>query len=98
MSIKGKTSSRWLHLKQVELLKILIEEKAVVKLLKTIGNREYPNRKLLKKLGAYGYGHKLLLRAERKGLVERTTVKNKIQNKLTGDGKKILKLAKNIGV
>jgi hypothetical protein len=31
-------------------------------------------------------------------LVERTTVKNKIQNKLTGDGKKVLKLAKNIGV
>lgn len=85
-------------LKQVELLKILIEEKAVVKLLKTIGNREYPTRRLLKKLGAYGYGHKLLLRAERKGLVERTTVKNKIHNKLTSNGKKILKLAKDIGV
>jgi DNA-binding PadR family transcriptional regulator len=49
-------------------------------------------------LGAYGYGHKLLLRAERKGLVERTTVKNKIKNKLTPNGKKVLKLAKEIGV
>jgi hypothetical protein len=85
-------------LKQVEFLRILIEERAVVKLLKTIGNREYPTRKLLKRLGAYGYGHKLLLRAERKGLVERTMVKNKIQNKLTPNGKKILKLAKEIGV
>ncbi len=87
-----------MDLKQVELLRILIEEKAVVKLLKTIGNREYPTRKLLKKLGAYGYGHKLLLRAERKGLVERTTAKNKIQNRLTPNGKKVLKLAKEIGV
>jgi hypothetical protein len=85
-------------LKQVEFLRILIEERAVVKLLKTIGNREYPTRKLLKRLGAYGYGHKLLLRAERKGLVERTMVKNKIQNRLTPSGKKILKLAKEIGV
>jgi hypothetical protein len=85
-------------LKQVEFLRILIEERAVVKLLKTIGNREYPTRKLLKRLGAYGYGHKLLLRAERKGLVQRTMVKNKIQNRLTPNGKKILKLAKEIGV
>ena len=85
-------------LKKIELLRILIEEKAVVKLLKSIGNREYPTRKLLKRLGAYGYGHKLLLRAERKGLVERTTVKNKIQNRLTPNGKRILKLAKEIGV
>jgi predicted transcriptional regulator len=85
-------------LKQIELLKILIEEKAVVKLLKTIGDKEYPTRKLLKKLGAYGYGHKLLLKAERKGLVERKTVKNRIQNRLTPDGKKIIKLAKDIGV
>jgi hypothetical protein len=84
--------------KQIELLKILIEEKAVVKLLKTIGDKEYPTRKLLKKLGAYGYGHKLLLKAERKGLVERRMVKNKIQNRLTADGKKIIKLAKDIGV
>ena len=85
-------------MKQVEFLRILIEERAVVKLLKTIGNREYPTRKLLKRLGAYGYGHKLLLRAERKGLVQRTMVKNKIQNRLTPNGKKILKLAKDIGV
>ena len=85
-------------MKQVEFLRILIEERAVVKLLKTIGTREYPTRKLLKRLGAYGYGHKLLLRAERKGLVERTMVKNKIQNRLTPNGKKILKLAKEIGV
>jgi hypothetical protein len=52
----------------------------------------------LTKLGAYGYGHKLLLKADKLGLVDRKTVKNKIFNSLTGDGKKIIALAKEIGV
>jgi hypothetical protein len=42
-------------MKDTRLLKILVEEKALVKLLKTIGSgREYPTRELLTKLGAYG--------------------------------------------
>ena len=74
-------------MKDVILVKILVEEKALVKLLKTMGRgREYATRALLAKLGAYGYGHKLLLRAQKKGLVERKTVKIKIFNKLTSDG------------
>ncbi|MGA7010346.1 MAG: hypothetical protein WB612_11490, partial [Nitrososphaeraceae archaeon] len=79
---------------------ILVEEKALVKLLKTIGRgREYATRELLtSKLGAYGYGHKLLLKAQKRGLVERKTVKNKVFNKLTSDGKKIVMIAKEIGV
>jgi hypothetical protein len=53
-------------MKDTRLLKILVEEKALVKLLKTIGSgREYPTRELLTKLGAYGYGHKLLLKAQK---------------------------------
>jgi len=81
------------------LVKILVEEKALVKLLKTIGQgREYPTRELLTKLGAYGYRHKLLLKAQKRGLVERKTVKNKVFNKLTSDGKKIVMIAKEIGV
>ena len=80
-------------MKDTRLLKILVEEKALVKLLKTIGSgREYPTRELLTKLGAYGYGHKLLLKAQKRGLVDRKTVK------LTNDGKKIVKIAKEIGV
>jgi predicted transcriptional regulator len=79
-------------------LKILIEEKAMVKLLKTIGDKEYHTRELLKKLGAYGYGHKLLIKAERIGLVERRTNKNKMYNTLTKKGKEVIKLAKQIGV
>ncbi len=87
-------------MKDARLVKILVEEKALVKLLKTIGRgREYATRELLTKLGAYGYGHKLLLKAQKKrGLVERKTVKNKVFNKLTSDGKKIVIIAKEIGV
>ena len=86
-------------MKDARLVKILAEEKALVKLLKTIGRgREYTTRELLTKLGAYGYGHKLLLKAQKRGLVERKTVKNKVFNKLTSDGKKIVMIAKEIGV
>jgi phage FluMu protein Com len=86
-------------MKDARLLKILVEERAMVKVLKTIGQgREYPTRELLTKLGAYGYGHKLLLKAQKRGLVERKTVKNKVFNKLTSDGKKIVMIAKEIGV
>ena len=55
-------------MKETQLLRILIKERAIVRLLKTIGNADYPTRELLNKLGAYGYGHKLLVRAEHIGL------------------------------
>jgi hypothetical protein len=68
-------------------------------LLKTLGiGRGYPTRELLTKLGAYGYGHKLLLKAQKRGLVARKSVKNKVYNSLTEDGKRLVKLAKEIGV
>jgi DNA-binding HxlR family transcriptional regulator len=86
------------RVKQAKLLKILIQEQALVRLLKTIGDKEYHTRELLKKMGAYGYGHKLLLEAERKGLVKRTIVKNRMYNRLTKKGKDVIKLAKQIGV
>jgi predicted transcriptional regulator len=85
-------------MRDANLIKIMIEERALVKLIKTIGEKEYSTRDLLKKLGAYGYGHKLLIKAEDKGLVERSNVKNKTYNKLTKEGKKIIRLAKEIGV
>ena len=86
-------------MKDAKLLKVLVEQKALVKLLKTIGpGRRYATRELLTKLGAYGYGHKLLLQADILGLVDRKTVKNKVFNSLTSDGKKILMIAKEIGV
>ena len=70
-----------------------------MKLLKTIGpGRGYSTRELLTKLGAYGYGHKLLIKADKIGLVERKTTKNKVVNSLTSDGKKLVMLAKAIGV
>jgi hypothetical protein len=86
-------------MKDARLLKVLVERKALVKLLKTIGTgKGYSTRDLLTKLGAYGYGHKLLLQADKLGLVDRKTVKNKVFNSLTSDGKKILVIAKEIGV
>jgi len=86
-------------MKDARLLKILVEERAMVKVLKTIGQgREYPTRELLTKLGAYGYGHKLLLQADKLGLVDRKTVKNKVFNTLTSEGKKLVNLAKEVGV
>jgi hypothetical protein len=86
-------------MKDARLLKILVEEKALVKLLRTIGQgKGYPTRELLTKLGAYGYGHKLLLKAHKRGLVHRKTVKNKVYNSLTSDGKKIVMIAKEIGL
>jgi len=86
-------------MKDARLLKILVEERAMVKVLKTIGPAKgYATRELLTRLGAYGYGHKLLLKADKLGLVDRKTVKNKVFNTLTSDGKKIVTLAKEIGV
>jgi hypothetical protein len=84
-------------MKDARLLKILVEEKALVKLLRTIGQgKGYPTRELLTKLGAYGYGHKLLLKAHKRGLVDRKTVKNKVYNSLTSDGRKIVTIANAI--
>ena len=86
-------------MKEARLLKVLVEEKALVRLLKTIGTgKGYPTRELLNKLGAYGYGHKQLLKAQKRGLVSRKSVKNKVFNSLTEGGKKLVKLAREIGV
>ena len=86
-------------MKDAKLLKVLVEQKALVKLLKTIGTgKGYSTRELLTKLGAYGYGHKLLLQADKLGLVDRKTVKNKVFNSLTSEGKKLVNLAKEVGV
>ena len=86
-------------MKDARLVKILVEQRGLVKVLKTIGTgKGYPTRELLTKLGAYGYGHKLLLRAHKSGLVDRKNVKNKVFNTLTTDGKKIVAIAKELGV
>lgn len=86
-------------MKDAKLLKILVQQRALVRLLITIGpGKGYSTRELLTKLGAYGYGHKLLLRAHKIGLVDRKNLKNRVVNSLTSDGKKIIILAKEIGV
>ena len=85
-------------------LKMLVEEKAVVRLLKTIGDKEYHTRELLRMLGEWGHGHKLLLKAYKLGLVERQRSKPegrgnwRVYNRLTKSGKEDVKLARQIGV
>jgi hypothetical protein len=85
-------------MEQIHLLRLIVREKALVKLLKTIDNKEYHTRELLKRLGAYGYGHKLLVKAHKIKLVERRVVKNKTYNRLTKKGKDLVKLAREIGI
>jgi hypothetical protein len=86
-------------MKETKLLKILVEEKSLVKLLKILGNgKGYSTMELLTKLGEYGYGHKQLLKAQKRGLVVRKSVKNRVFNNLTDDGKRLVKLAREIGV
>jgi hypothetical protein len=87
-----------LIMEQIQLLRLIIREKALIKLLKTIDNKEYHTRELLKRLGTYGYGHKLLVKAHKIKLVERRVVKNKIYNRLTIKGKQLVKLAREIGI
>ena len=79
-------------MKNIKLFRVLIEEKALVRLLKTIGNKEYHTRELLKMLGGYGYGRTLLLKAHNDGLVERRIIRR--YNKLTKKGKQVINMAK----
>lgn len=88
---------------ELELYRILIEEKAVVKLVRKVGIGRYHTRELLDMLGGgWDYRHKLLLRAEKLGLVEREKVRPKgkgnwrVYNKLTKKGEDVLKLEENI--
>ena len=87
-----------------ELLRLLIRERGVVKLLRTIGSDSYPTRELLNILKEWGYGHILLLKANKLGLVERERVRNqgkgnwRVYNRLTKKGRDVIKLAELIGV
>ena len=86
-------------MKETKLLKILVEDKSLVKLLKTIGiGKGYPTRELLTRFNSYGYGHKQILKAQKRGFVARKNIKNKVFNILTADGIKLVKLAREIGV
>ena len=86
-------------MKDARLIKIVVEEKTLIKLLITLGDKNgYATRKLLTKFGGYGHGHRLLLKASKMGLVERKFVKNRTLNSLTSEGKKLVMIAKEIGV
>ena len=86
-------------MKDARLVKILVEEKALVKL-----NQDYRSRKgichesIVDKVRSIWIRTQIAFKGTEKGLVERKTVKNKVFNKLTSDGKKIVMIAKQIGV
>ncbi len=86
------------------LFKLLVEEKAIVRLLKTIGKGRYHTRELLSTLGEWGYGHKLLMKAYKLGLIEREKTRPegrgnwRVYNRLTRMGREVIRLAEEIGV
>ena len=85
-------------------MRVLVEEKPIVRLLKTIGNDTYHTRELLDTLKGWSYGHRLLLRAEKLGLIERKRSRPegrgnwRVYNRLTGKGREVLKIARRLGV
>ena len=81
------------------MLKILVQEKPLIKLLKTIGiGKSCPTTELFTKFNSCGYAHKQILRAQKLGFIARKSVKNNVFNTLTDDGIKLVKLAREIGV
>jgi len=87
-----------------DLFKLLINESAVIRLLRTIGDGKYYTRELLNMLGEWGYGHRLLMRAYNLGLIERERMKPegkgnwRVYNRLTRMGKEVIRLAEEMGV
>ena len=87
-----------------DMLKMRVEEKAVVRLLKTISDGNYHTRELLNILGEWGYGHKLLMKAYKLGLVHRERTRHegrgnwRVYNRLTKKGKQVIRLARQIGI
>ncbi len=85
-------------------LKVMIEELAVVRLVKTIGDSKYHTRELLTMLGEWEYGHKLIVKAYKLGLIDRYRVRPegkgnwRVYNKLTKKGMEVVRLAEKIGV
>ena len=85
-------------------IRLLIQERGVVRLLMTIGHKECYTRELLEMIGEWQYGHKLLLKAQDLGLIERRRVKPdgkgnwRIYNRLTKKGMQLIRLAEQLGI
>ncbi|NOJ28968.1 MAG: hypothetical protein DA328_02240 [Nitrososphaeraceae archaeon] len=90
----------------LEILKILINDKPLIPLLRVLRkNKELHTRELLVTMGSWGYGQSLMKRATNLGLIARTIKKEKtrgrgkprIYNALTNKGREVVGLADKIG-
>ena len=91
---------------QLNILKVLINERSLIPLLRILKkNKELHTRELLITMGSWGYGQSLLKRATNLGLIERKVKKEKsagrgkprIYNSLTNKGKDLVGLADKVG-
>ena len=91
---------------ELEILKILINERPLIPLLRVLKkNKELHTRELLITMGSWGYGQSLMKRATNLGLIDREIKKEKsrgrgkprIYNALTAKGREVVKLADRIG-
>ena len=90
---------------QLNILKVLINERSLIKLLRILKNKELHTRELLITMGSWGYGQSLLKRATNLGLIERKVKKEKsarrgkprIYNSLTTKGRDLVRLADKVG-
>ena len=90
----------------LNLLKVLINERPLIPLLRILkNNKELHTRELLITMGSWGYGQSLMKRATNLGLVERKVKKEKsrgrgkprIYNSLTNKGREVVVLADKVG-
>jgi hypothetical protein len=91
---------------QLNILKVLINERSLIPLLRILKkNKELHTRELLSTMGSWGYGQSLLKIATNLGLIERKIQKEKsagrgkprIYNSLTNKGRDVVGLADKIG-
>ena len=91
---------------QINLLKVLINERPLIPLLRILKkNKELHTRELLITMGSWGYGQSLLKRATYLELIERKVKKEKsprrgkprIYNSLTNKGREVVGLADKVG-
>ena len=90
---------------ELNILKVLINERPLIPLLRVLKNKELHTRELLITMGSWGYGQSLMKRATNLGLIERKVKKEKsrgrgkprIYNALTNKGREVVKLADRIG-
>ena len=91
---------------QLNILKVLINERSLIPLLKILKkNKELHTRELLSTMGSWGYGQSLLKIATNLGLIERKVKKEisagrgkpRIYNSLTNKGRDLVGLADKVG-